>query len=181
MEKRRTSPTWLATFRQRHRAFFEFASYALLGLLASAAEVAVFALCNFLLFAPLKEVSFRWWILNYEASTGGGLGGFLAAAISYVAGQAVNFIIQRKVTFRANNNAAKSGVLFAAFITVMWFFQIYLIGVLMRAFEPVLGPTWGDLCAQAGTMFAGFLVSFPMNKFVIMRRTEKPTAPPPPQ
>ncbi len=182
MEKASTIRARLSAFRQRHRAVFEFVSYALLGLLASAAELAVFALCNYWLFNAWKETDFHWWILNYEAGTGGGLGGFLATAVSYLVGQAVNFVIQRRTTFRANNDPVKSGVLFAVFITLLWFFQVYMNGVLMRAFEPPLGENLGDFLAKLLTMFLCFLVSFPVNKFVIMRRTEKkPKAPSPPR
>lgn len=157
---------------------FEFVSYALLGLLASAAELAAFAVCNFWLFAAWKGTDFHWWILNYTAGTGGGLGGFLATAVSYLVGQAVNFVIQRRVTFRANNSTAGSGALYAVFITALWFFQVYIIGVLMHALRPSLGESWGDLVAKIATMFLCFLISFPMNKFVIMRRTDgQETAP----
>ena len=172
----------LSAFREKHRSVYEFISYALLGLLASAAEMLAFAACNYWIFRPLKQVTFRWWIIDYTAGTGGGLGGFLAAAVSYLIGQVVNFIIQRKATFRANNNTAKSSVLYAVFITLLWFFQVYMIAVLMRAFEPVMGQGLGDSAAKVATMFLCFLISFPTNKFIIMRRTERsPQSPPPPQ
>ena len=170
MERHNPIASAIRAFRTKHAGLYQFISYALLGLVASAVEVCVFALLNYWVLRAWKEVDFHWWILNYNAQTGGGLGGFLAGVLSYLVGQIVNFFIQRKATFRANNNPVGSAAMYLVFICLLWFFQVYMIGLLMRVFEPVMGAGLGDILADLLSMTMGFTISFPINKFVIMRR-----------
>lgn len=170
MERHNPIASAIRAFRNKHAGLYQLISYALLGLIASAVEVCVFALLNYWVLRAWKEVDFTWWILNYNAQTGGGLGGFLAGVLSYLVGQIVNFFIQRKATFRANNNPVGSAAMYLVFICLLWFFQVYMIGLLMRVFEPVMGAGLGDILADLLSMTMGFTISFPINKFVIMRR-----------
>ena len=166
---------FLKRFQEKHAALWQFIKYALLSGLATVVEVIVFALLNFWIFRPLKSVDFVWWILNYNAATGGGLGGFYATAVSYIAAQVFNFIVQRKHTFGSTNNVAFSAVMYTAMVIAVWFFQIYMGAVLMNALSPLIGNTWGDLLSKCLCMTMSFAIQYPMNKFVIMRKQKRPT------
>ena len=146
----------------------QFVKYALVSGLASVVEFGTFALLNFLVFAPQKSIPFHWWILHYGID-GGGLGGFLATALSYAAAQAFNFFAQRKKTFHATNNVAASFAMYAVMVVAVWLFQVWFCGVLMRAFRAPLGQVAGDLLAKCLNMTLSFLIQYPINKFVIMR------------
>lgn len=149
--------------------FRQFIKFALLGIISSAVELSLFVLLNFVVFKSLKDTEFSWWILNYSKARGG-LGALYAIIISYAAGQTVNFFVQRKNTFKANNNPALSAVLFALMVIGVWLFQMYIGGILIGWLTPILGDTWGTILAKSSTMTLSLAITFPLNKYVIMRR-----------
>lgn len=157
----------------KHPDFVQFVKYALFSGFASVVEFSVFAVMNFLVFAKLKGVDFVWWILHYEADTGGGLGGFLSIICAYCAAQVFNFFIQRKKTFHSDNDPVRSGILYAIMVIAVWVFQVWFCGVLMTAFREPLGRTFGDILAECINMALSFWIQYPINKYVIMRRSAK--------
>lgn len=164
---------WFKRFTPEHQSLWMFIKYALNGLIASAVEFAVYALLFFWAFSSLKEIGVNWWILNYEAGEAGGLCTMLSTVISYAIAQVVNFIIQRKSTFKADNNAAASAVMYAALSVFIWFFQIWFMGVLTAAFTDVMGGGLGSMLAKCLNMTLAFAITYPINKFVIMKRSKK--------
>ncbi|MDO4571754.1 MAG: GtrA family protein [Clostridia bacterium] len=157
-----------ARFQSEHAALWQFIKFALLGLVATAVELAVFALCDFLLFRGLRARPFSWWLIDYSVENGG-LGAFWAFVISYAAGQITNFVIQRKYTFHARNNPALSALMYLLVILALYVFTLWLPTLLHAPLAAALGDTLGELAVKAVNMFATMLILFPVNKFVIMR------------
>lgn len=157
---------------ESHPKLWQFVKYALVSGLASAVEFAVFALLDFWICVPLRGIEVSWWIVRYGAESGG-LCGLLATALSYLAAQAFNFVVQRKKTFHATNDPVRSGILFTVMIVIVWFVQIWFSGVLMTLFREPLGQVWGDLLAKTLNMTLSFLIQFPINKYIIMRGNDK--------
>ncbi len=143
--------------------------YALLGCVASVVELAVFALCNYLLFSDLKSVDFSWGMFAYTADNGG-LCYFLALAVSFIAAQTVNFILQRKKTFAADNNPVVSAVLFAVMMLGIFLLQLWLPCVLRASLSAFVGADTAELLLKILCMFLGFVITYPLNKYVIMRK-----------
>ena len=160
---------WIKNLKARHEGLFQLLSFALLGLVASAVELLCFALFRRVVFAGLSSVDFAWWIFRYSAANGG-LGFFLAVALSFLCGQIVNFFIQRKYTFEATNSLARSAALYAATVAAMWLLQMWLPTVIRAPIAAALGEDAGDLAVKLLCMFAGLIIAFPMNKFVIMKK-----------
>lgn len=160
---------WIKNLKSRREGLFQLLSFALLGLVASAVELACFALFRWAVFGGLAEVDFSWWIFRYSAASGG-LGYFLAVALSFLCGQAVNFFIQRKYTFEATNSVGKSAALYAVMVAAMWLLQMWLPTVIRERVVAALGEGAGDLAVKLLCMFAGLIIAFPMNKFVIMKK-----------
>ena len=160
---------WIKNFKRRHEGLFQLVSFALLGLVASAAELASFALFRWVVFAGLSGTGFSWWIFRYGAAEGG-LGYFLAVALSFLCGQIVNFFIQRKYTFEATNGIGRSAALYAVMVAAMWLLQMWLPTVIRAPIAAALGDGPGDLAVKLLCMFAGLVIAFPMNKFVIMKK-----------
>lgn len=161
-------------FIQKHKGFWQFVKYALLSGVASVVEFAVFALLNFFVFASLKNTDFVWWILDYNATTGGGLGGFFAVVISYICAQVFNFFVQRKNTFHSTTDPVKSGIQYAIMVIAVWFFQAFFAGFMMKLLSAPLGEELGESLAYILCMTMSFAIQFPINKFVIMRGDKHP-------
>ena len=148
---------------------WQFVMYAMVGLLVSAIELSTFAICNFGLFSRYSERPFSWWLIKYTAADGG-LTAFLSYATSFAVSQAIGFYVQRKATFKANNNAAKSAVMFAVMVLLLYCFQLYLPTIIREPIVGVFGVALGDIVAKMAVMFCTMLIQFPLSKFVVMRR-----------
>ncbi|MFA7673807.1 MAG: GtrA family protein [Clostridia bacterium] len=166
---------FIADLKIKHYSVYQFIQYTLLSGITTIVDFGAFIILNYWIFDSLKTVDFHWWILDYSVSgeVGGGLAGFLATTISYAIAQVFNFFIQRKKTFHATNNALYSGSMYAVMIISGWFLQIWLAGIFMRVFGSLLGQNWGDILAKMVNNTIAFAIQFPMNKWVIMRHTDK--------
>lgn len=163
---------WFKRFRREHETLSQFILFTLLSLVATLVDFTVFSLLNFWLLKPLKSVDFVWWLLDYNAVNGGGLGGLIATAAAYFAAQVTNFFVQRKGTFQANNNVASSGAMYFVMIVAIWFLQLYLGGLFMKWFARPFGHDLGDLLSRVANNTVAFLIQFPLNKYVIMKKAK---------
>ena len=148
-------------FKVRHEALWQFIMFNLLSLCATVTDLGVYTLLNSRLLVGLKDISVTWWLLDYS-SEAGGLAALISTAAAYVLAQAVNFFVQRKGTFNADNIVMIVGI---------WFFQIWFSAILLGWLLPVLGEFWGGLAMRAINGMVALLIQFPLNKFVIMRKS----------
>lgn len=162
-------PNWLAAFRDRHPALWQFLLFNVFSLAATITDLTVFSLLNGWLLVPWKSVGVTWWLLRYTPEAGG-LAALVATASAYLAAQIVNFFVQRKGTFHASNSVAASGVMYLVMIAAIWFFQIWFSALLLRWFVPVFGAFWGGLVMRMANGVVSLLIQFPVNKFIIMRK-----------
>ena len=79
------------------------------------------------------------------------------------------FFLQRKTTFKANNNAAVSAILYAIMVIGVYFVQLFLPTLLRAPLVALIGVTLGDLAMKLLNMTVSMLIQFPLNKYVIMR------------
>jgi putative flippase GtrA len=141
----------------------------LMGLITTGVEFVSFALFNFWAFVSYRRQPFSWWIINYSVESGG-LTAFLAFAGSFAIAQTFNFFLQRKTTFKANNNIARSAVMYAIMIILVYFLQLYLPTLIRARIVAVLGTTIGDILTLIINMSVSMLIQFPLSKWLIMRR-----------
>lgn len=163
---------WLKRFRKEHETLAQLILFMLLSGVATLVDFAVFSLLNYWLLKPLKSVDFVWWLLDYNAATGGGLGGLIATAAAYLCAQVANFFVQRRGTFQANNSVAQSGAMYFTMVIGIWFLQIWLGGPFMKWFAPVFGKNLGDLLSRVANDTIAWVIQFPLNKYLIMKRTK---------
>ena len=157
--------TWIS----KHPDLWEFIKFTLLGAIASVIELLSFSLFNCKLFTGLKSVPFHWFVFDYSP-TAGGLGTFLALSCSYGLGQIANFFVQRKLTFKATNNQAASAIMFAISVVAIYLFVAWLPTLFMDALYQAVGQQWGAILTKFICMTSGFLIQFPLNKYVIMAK-----------
>ncbi|MDO4566679.1 MAG: hypothetical protein Q4B42_05050 [Oscillospiraceae bacterium] len=161
----------IRAFTNRHAGLWQAVKFALLGLVASAAEMASFALLRFFVFSHMAAQSFRWWIFDYGAASGG-LGYFLSVCLSYALGQGVNFLVQRRYTFASSADIGRSLALYIPMAALVWLLQLWLPTAIRPGVASLLGETAGDLTVKLLCMFAGLLIAYPASKFLIFPQSK---------
>lgn len=161
-------------WKGKARTLWELFTFWLMGGVAGLIDLAVFAVCNYWVFAGLRGVDARFWLLDYGAENGG-LCALLSFAVSFAVSQAANFFIQRKATFGATNNVLISALEYAAMVVAVYILILWLPTFIGAPIYRALGENLGAIAVKLVSQFVSFLIQFPINKWVIMRR-EKPAS-----
>ncbi len=156
------------TFTEKHADLYQLLKFLVLGLIASVVEFLVFALCNYVLFKGVGSSPVVWFIFNYT-SANGGLCAFLSMAISYAAAQITNFIVQRKYTFKAKNNALLSAFLYTLMVLGTYVFVMWLPSLIGPGIYSALGSGAGAIVVKIICQTSSALIQYPLNKFVVMK------------
>ncbi|MDR0636307.1 MAG: hypothetical protein LBF87_04440 [Treponema sp.] len=159
-------------FKEKHSALFEFIMFNLLSNIATITNFVVLNIAQSFIFRAFADRDFSFWIYHYPVEHGG-LAAFLAFLLSYAAAQTVNFIVQRKLVFNANNKLG--GALAVYFLTVL---GVYLICVYVPTLvTPLLSPMVGQVLAaniaNALNIFIQVIIIYPVLKFVVMKRVNQ--------
>ena len=157
-------------WKTRHEILYQFLFYMLVGCLTSIIDFIAFAIFNFWVFVPFRDQTITWWLIDYTIESGG-LTAFLAFATSYGIAQTFDFFMQRRTTFKANNNVASSAIMYAIMIIGVYFLQLYLPTLTRAPIVRIIGETYGDIVAKCINMTTSMLIQFPLSKWVVMRRT----------
>jgi len=155
-------------WKESHAGLWQFVLFMLMSGITTLVDLGTFALFNFWLLRPYSATPFLWGPFRYGIDNGG-LTAFGAFAISFAVSQTFNFFLQRKTTFKANNNAAVSAILYAIMVIVVYFVQLFLPTLLRAPLAAFLGATLADLGMKLINMTVSMLIQFPLNKYVIMR------------
>ena len=158
--------------RQKHPVLYQFMSFAGVGGVVTVVDFGLFALFRYLVFTRLTTVPFHFLILDYPIEKGG-LCAFLAFAISFPLAQVVSFLLQRHVTFEANNNVAASASMFVLLVTFIFLVNMYLPSLTMIPLSLFLPPSIAGIAAKCINMTTSMLIEFPIDKFIIMRKKKK--------
>jgi putative flippase GtrA len=159
-------------WKEKHKGFWQFILFVLVSGVTTLVDLGTFALFRFWLLVPLRDQAFFWGPFRYSVENGG-LTVFGAFAVSFAVSQTFNFFLQRKTTFRANNNIATSAVMYAVMVVGVYFVQLYLPTLLRTSLAGVFGEALGDIAMKLINMTVSMLIQFPMNKYVIMRNSNK--------
>lgn len=154
---------------EEHPDLWEFIKFNILSNIATITNFAVLWLGSSFLFKAFSDRAFDWFIFHYPVKNGG-LTGFLSFLLAYVAAQVVNYIVQRKLVFGAENDISK---------TIHWYIlTVVVAGILSIVLPPyttALFQEWGMSLGLAQTaanwvnIFVQVAVNYPMMKFVIMK------------
>jgi putative flippase GtrA len=156
-------------FSKKNQTLWEFIKFTMMSLVTTIVDMGVFALLNYWLFVGYKDTSFNWWLFNYRVENGG-LTAFLSLLVSFAISQTVNFILQRKVTFGATNNKVYSAIMYAIMVIAVYFFILWLPTLFIEPLYAAIGENWGGIITKMVSMNISFLIQFPMNKWVIMKK-----------
>lgn len=156
-------------FAQKNQTLWEFIKFTLMSIVTTFVDMGVFALLNYWLLVEYKNTGFTWWLFNYRVENGG-LTAFLSLLVSFAVSQTGNFILQRKVTFGATNNKLYSAIMYAIMVIAVYFFILWLPTLFIEPLYAAIGENWGGIITKMVSMTISFLIQFPMNKWVIMKK-----------
>ena len=162
-------------WKQSHAGLWQFLLFMLMSGITTLVDLGTFSLFNFWLLRPYSATPFIWGPFCYAVESGG-LTAFGAFAVSFAVSQTFNFFLQRKTTFKANNNAVVSAILYAIMVIGVYFVQLYLPTLLRAPLVALIGVTCGDLAMKLLNMTVSMLIQFPLNKYVIMRNRSSSAA-----
>ncbi len=154
---------------KKNQTLWQFIKFTLMSGVTTIVDLGVFSLLNYGLFAGYKTTGFRWWLFDYRVENGG-LTPFLSLLVSFAVSQTVNFFLQRKVTFAATNNKLYSGILYAIMVIAVYFLTLWLPTLFIEPLYAAVGANWGGIITKMATMTISFIIQFPMNKWVIMKK-----------
>jgi len=166
--------THFQAWKTKHAGLWQFIMFTLMSMITTVVDLGSFSLFNYLVFASLRDRPFSWWIISYGVEDGG-LCAFLAFALSFLISQTFNFFLQRKTTFKANNNVLWSGVMYAVMVIAVYLLQILVPSWILAPIAGAVGLGFGAIVVKFINMSLSMLIQFPMNKYVIMRTSVKRT------
>jgi len=152
----------------RHPHTWEFLLFNLLANIATITNFAVLYLGNVLVFRPWSEQPFSWGPFRYTVADGG-LGGFLSFLASYACAQLVNFIVQRKLVFRATNALTWPIVIYCGAVIAVYLICLAVPPLIIPLFSPLLGR-WAPYGANVVNILIQVVILYPVMKFFIMKR-----------
>lgn len=155
-------------WKVNHQNLWQLIMFMLMSGITTIVDFSSYLIFNFWIFKSFNQKTFSWWIINYSVDDGG-LAAFYAFALSFAISQTFNFFLQRKTTFKANNNVLKSGIMYAIMVIIVYFLQLYIPSLIQSSISIVVGVTLGGMIMKLINMTLSMVIQFPINKYVIMR------------
>lgn len=156
-------------FKAEHANLYEFILFNLLSNLATITNFLVVNFSKSFLFNSLVGVDYKFWIFDYSVKNGG-LGGFLAFLLSYACAQTVNFVVQRKLVFGANNQLGKGIILYIINILIVYLICLYVPTLIMAPLTARFGSFWATNLTNVVNIMIQVVINYPVMKFVIMKK-----------
>ena len=162
----------IARWRKKYPNAYEFIMFNLLANIATITNFVVLFVCNALVFATWADVDFRWGPFDYSVANGG-LASFLSFLLAYGAAQTVNFIVQRKMVFYANNRLGPAIVIYTFAVVVVYFICLYVPTLVIAPLTAVVGG-WAPYAANVLNIMIQVVILYPTMKFIVMRKANTP-------
>lgn len=152
------------TFKQMIKSFFS-------GGVATLVDFMMFGMLQHIVFKDYANTSFNFLFLNYSVADGG-LCVFLSLAFSYLTGTVVNYFVQRAFAFNAKGTTSRRTFnLYVLSTSLVYLVVLYIPSVIGAPINALFGFILGPLISKSIAGIIGFLIQFPINKFVIFKKT----------
>ena len=163
-----------AAFTEQHQTVWQFIKFVIVAAGAGVTETVSFLILTQILPARMPQ-DFDFFVFHYTAANNLNRGYFIAFFASAVLAEIVSFLVNRKTTFKANNNIVLSALMYAVLALAVICLKTWMVTVLTKW---ISGLTDIQLLIEwipkAISMLVAMLIIFPMNKFVIMRHKDEP-------
>lgn len=160
----------IRSWRDDHPNLYEFIMFNLLANIATITNFLVLLLGNTLLFRSFADTALVVGPFDYSL-VNGGLCGFLSFLLSYACAQTVNFIVQRKAVFKANNKLGPAIVIYIAAVIIVYFICLYVPTLIMAPLSGIVGG-FAPYLANCVNILIQVLTLYPTMKFLVMKKTE---------
>lgn len=157
-------------FTEKHSEIWKFMKFAFTGASTSVLELGVFMFLQYVVFKPLNEVAvtdnpiLSFLGIEYK-------GYMYSYAISAIIGYAAAYIMNRKLTFKADANPLLSTVIYAVMVVFTIIFNTWF-GAFLGTW--IQNNGWDNAVVQMITkvfvMTVPTIWTYPMNRFVIHRK-----------
>lgn len=162
------------SFAKEHENIWQLIKFIIVSSISGSIELVSYILLNSVILIALNAEPFSWWIFNYSGGSAGGLGTMIAFLVSTALAQVVAFIVNRKKTFKANNNVFYSAVMYIIMVVFIVCVQTYFGPLLVTGLDKIINnPDWSGVIGKLIWMLFTFCTVFPMSKYVIMRNVEE--------
>lgn len=159
----------IRSWRERHPDLYEFIMFNILANIATITNFLVLLLGNTLLFRAFAQIPFSWGPFEYTLDNGG-LCGFLSFLLSYGCAQAVNFIVQRKAVFHANNKLGPAIVVYIIAVLIVYFICLYVPTLIVAPLSGIVGSL-APYIANCVNILIQVLTLYPTMKFFVMKKS----------
>lgn len=140
-----------------------------LGGIATCVDFILYSILHYAVFKKLANIPFNFGPFNYSVQDGG-LCNFISMAISYLVGQTVNYFVQRKFAFNAKVKTTKRTFRFYILsVCIVYLVVLYIPGLIGAPIHSIFGLAFGPIVTKAIATFIGFLIQFPINKYLIFK------------
>lgn len=154
---------------EKHPNLYEFILFNLLANIATITNFLVLMLGNALLFRAFAQVPFSWGPFSYTVENGG-LCGFLSFLLSYGCAQTVNFIVQRKAVFHANNKLGPAIAIYIVAVLVVYVICLYVPTLIVAPLSGLVGGL-APYVANCVNILIQVLTLYPTMKFLVMKKS----------
>ncbi len=169
-------------FTTKHAELWKFIKFSFAGGSSSLVELLVQLLLTRVIFASLINVALNSAVFNYIGIKSKGY--LYSYLISITVGYTIAFILNRKVTFKADSNPTVSAILYAIMVVFTIFAGAWIGTVLSGFGGNLLARGWNETLVDAVCkciqMAVPTIWTYPLNRFVIHRH-KKHEIPPEPQ
>lgn len=155
-------------WRERHPDLYEFILFNLLANIATITNFIVLAIGNNLLFRQFADIDFVFGPFHYSAANGG-LCSFLAFLLSYACAQTVNFIVQRKAVFHANNKLGGAIAIYIVTLLIVYAICLYVPTLIIAPLTSIVG-VMAPYIANCVNILIQVIIIYPVMKFLIMKK-----------
>lgn len=161
----------IKAWQEKNPNLYEFIMFNILSNVATVTNFTVLWISSAWIFAGLSGESFNWFIFNYPTEAGG-LGGFLSFLLAYTAAQIVNYLVQKNLVFKSDNNLKNSIGWYILTVVVAGIISIWLPPYVIELTAPIVGG-FAPTVANAVNIGVQVAINYPMLKFVIMKKSPK--------
>jgi len=165
-------------FTAKHAELYKFIKWNLVGAIGVPVEIGSYYLFAYVFFKSMNasSVVIVKGYMEYD-----GLGFMWAFLLSTILGEAVGFVLNRKLTFAADANPAVSIFLHMCMVAFSLFATTWVGMEVLRISAGMGGDIayYGELAARPISTFAATIWLYPLNRFVVHRKKKpKPEAQP---
>ena len=161
-------------FTEKHAEIWRFIKFSFAGTSSSVVQYIVDVLFHYVVFAGLKgqtvdNAVFRF--LGIDSQMDAAYAYFVAATVGY----AVAFVLNRKVTFKANNGLSLGIIIYIIMVVFTIFVTAWMKGIFFGfAVSKGFDNAFVDFLIDLLVIIIPFVWTYPLQRFVIHKKADDP-------